>query len=312
MKRILVSGSLAYDRIMDFPGLFKDHFLPDALHSINVSFLVQPPTVNFGGCAGNIAYGLSLLGIPADILENAGNDFERYRERLKKLTIGTELIAVHTNLPTASAYIITDKEDNQIAAFAEGASGAAYPKSLTLAPYAWAIVGTASIATSMEVIRAAKTASLPYLFDPSQKLTAFSKEELIECLTGARGVVVNDYELRMIGETTGWKEEEILEAAQFLIVTLGADGSRIRTTEGEEYVPALAVSSIVDPTGAGDAYRAGLIAGLAGSLPLSTCAKLGSAVAAHAVECYGTQNYRFTHQELADRYRDAYKDPLPF
>lgn len=311
MKPVLVSGSLAYDRIMDFPGLFKEHFLADALHNINVSFLVNAPSEQFGGCAGNIAYSLALAGGTPEIAAMAGCDFAKYDEWLAKNGVGTAAIQTLDDTATSSAYIITDGADNQIAAFSPSAGGKDYSLPLDAGRYALAIIGPAAVENMMKVARVARAGNLPYLFDPGQQIPAMSADDMREAIESAQGALMNDYELKMISEKTGWSEADIVGKVEFLIVTLGAEGSRIITTSGEEKVAAIKVGKPVDPTGAGDAYRGGFIRGLTAGLPLPECAKLGSVVAAYAVECYGTQNHRFTLDELKSRYEGAYNESFP-
>lgn len=311
MKRVLIAGSLAYDRIMDFDGVFSEHFMPEKLHAINLSFLVGTPNEQFGGCGGNIAYGLSLLGVPGDIMATAGSDFDRYGTWLTQHGIGVDTIARAADLPTASAYIMTDRENNQIAAFSMGAMARPYTQSLDLSGYAYAIASPTCPADMQMLPQRCKEARVPYFFDPSQQLTSLAPDVLRESIDGAAGLFVNDYELALVCEKTGWSEADLLGKVGFLAVTLGAEGSRIVTKDGEERIAALTDIAIVDPTGAGDAYRAGFIAGLMRDLPLSVCAKLGSTLAAYAIECYGTQNHRFTKEAFAQRYHDAYQDSIP-
>lgn len=311
MHRVLVVGSVAYDRIMVFPGHFKDHFIADALHNINVCFSVSPPKEEFGGCAGNIAYNLALLGGTPEMLATAGNDFARYEEWLKENGIATTPLDVSSELPTASAYIVTDEAANQITAFSTGADERSYSKEVDLDGTTFAIVAPTGVEDMRAFPERFRTADIPYLFDPGQQISSLSKEDLVAGITGARALVVNDYELALITEKTGWSEEDILNAAEMLIVTLGAEGSSIRTNEGATHVESVPVKEVVDPTGAGDAFRAGLIHGLVAGRSIQESAQIGSAVAAYAVECYGTQNHRFTIDELKARYEAAYQTSFP-
>ncbi|HRH24085.1 MAG TPA: carbohydrate kinase family protein [Candidatus Paceibacterota bacterium] len=311
MKPILVCGSIAYDRIMDFDGNFSEHFMPDKLHSISVSFFVSPPKENFGGTGGNIAYSLSLLETKADVVATAGNDFDRYGAWLADHQVGVATIARVKDVPTASGYIMTDKKDNQITAFSGSAAMQAYTNAIAYADYSAAIVSPTNKDDMVRIARESKAASLPFFFDPGQQIPMLSAEELREAITDSAGMLVNDYELSLIGEKTGWNEAAIAEQVGFLIVTLGAEGSRIITKNSEERVAAVAVTTVVDPTGAGDAFRGGFLAGYVRELPLPVCAKLGSTVAAYAVECYGTQNHRFTLDELKARYEGAYNESFP-
>jgi adenosine kinase len=311
MKPTLVVGSLAYDRIMDFDGNFSEHFMPDKLHAINVSFFVSPPKEQFGGCAGNIAYSLSLLEENASIIATAGIDFERYGLWLAEHGIDTESIALDEELPTASGYIMTDKADNQITAFSGGALTKAYERAVDLDAFGLAIISPTAREDMLSLAEKCRVEQLPYLFDPGQQLPVLAPEELRTAIKGARGLFVNDYELALVLEKTGWTETELKGETGFVVVTLGAEGSRILSAEGEEHVPAVPVGEVIDPTGAGDAYRAGFIKGLVHELPLKSCAMLASTVAAYVVEWYGTQNHTFTLPELRARYETAYNESFP-
>lgn len=311
MKSVLVCGSLAYDRIMDFDGNFSEHFMPDKLHSINVSFYVSPPAQQFGGCAGNIAYSLSLLGEWPAIAATGGNDFGQYRAWLEEHGLDPDTIAINDELPTATSYIMTDQADNQITAFSGGALSTGYDKALPMDDYELAIISPTAKADMVAIPERCRVAEVPYLFDPGQQLPVLSSEELRTAVRGAAGVFVNDYELALLLEKTGWSEEELVSETGFVAVTLGAEGSRILSKDGEELIKAVTVENALDPTGAGDAYRAGFIAGMVHNLPLPVCARLGSTVAAYAVEWYGTQNHRFTRTELAERYEAAYQESFP-
>lgn len=310
MKPLLVCGSIAYDRIMDFDGNFSEHFMPDKLHAISVSFFVSPPKENFGGTAGNIAHSLSLLETKADIIATAGTDFDCYGAALTAQGVGIATIERVSDMPTASCYIMTDKADNQITAFSGSAATVAHKGAISYSAYGGAIVSPTNKDDMVRVSKESKEAGIPFFFDPGQQIPMLSGPELKAAIEGAAGVFMNDYELSLVTEKTGWDETAIAERAGFLIVTLGAEGSRILTKNGEERTAAVLADKVIDPTGAGDAYRGGFLAGYVRSLPLITCARLGSAVAAYAVECYGSQNHRFTLPELKARYESAYKESL--
>jgi adenosine kinase len=311
MAQVLVSGSIAYDRIMDFPGLFKDHFLPDKLHNINVSFQVDALADNFGGCAGNIAYNLSLLGVESSILATAGSDFERYRAYLRNLLTDPNSVHIEKDGLTSSAYVMTDKADNQIAAFSMGAGKVPYTP-LPATDSASCAVIAAGCPDDMRALPAYyRSEEVPFFFDPGQAMTALSAEDIKDGLNGAEAVFGNDYEFDLIMQRTGMNEHALLEKARVLIVTYGEKGSRVVTQEGEKRIGAVQVKEAVDPTGAGDAYRAGYIAAYLKTLPPETCAKFGSSVAAYAVEKYGTQNHSFTPEELQKRYEEAYGENFP-
>ncbi|MDO8514844.1 MAG: carbohydrate kinase family protein [bacterium] len=310
MSHILVSGSIAYDRIMDFPGLFKEHFVADMLHSINVSFAVQGFTENFGGTAGNIAYNLAVLGQTPRIIATAGSDFERYAGHLRSVKVDPTSVKIDTQGSTSSAFIITDRANNQIAAFSMAAGGTEYLPLPDTDGVRTAIVGAGCVQDMENLPAYYRAQGIEYFYDPGQQIPALSREQLRDGITGARGLFANDYELSLITKKTGLDEAGLLQKVPALIVTLGEKGSRVVTKEGEASIKAVPVTKVVDPTGAGDAYRAGFIAGFLSQQPLERAAKIGSAAAAYAVEKYGTQSHRFTIAELGERYKAAYGETL--
>ena len=308
MAKVLVEGSLAYDRIMDFAGLFAEHFMPDKLHNINLSFQVDTLVEHFGGTAGNIAYNLALLKEESVILSNGGKDFEKYRAHLDELGIA------HTQIPsldafTSVAHIMTDRGDNQITSFYMGAGATAYagtyPDTADLA-----IIGAGNIEDMRRLAAHCKKHGIPYFYDPGQAMTAIPDDDMRSCVEGATGVFANDYEFALIMKKTGWSEADIASRVQFVIVTKCEQGSRIVTKEGEETVAAVPARKVLDPTGAGDAYRAGFIKGYIAKLPLRQCAQLASTAAVYAVETLGTQEHSFTLQELKERYALAYREEI--
>ncbi len=309
MSKILVAGSIAYDRIMDYAGNFTDSFMADKLHTLSVSFQVETIKENFGGCAGNIAYNLKLLGEEPEIIATAGSDFGRYEEYLKKLGISSDSIHINASDFTAVAHIMTDRANNQIAAFAMAACATPYG-SLPETSFAAAILGPGCVADTIAAAVHAKAKGIKYYFDPGQAMPAFEAGNLKEIISGAAGLFCNDYELSLITEKTGWNESVLLGATPLLVVTLGAKGSRSMTKDGVIEVPAAAIEKLVDPTGAGDAHRAGFVKGILAGLSLKECGQLASVVAAYAVEQQGTQNHRFIMPELKARYAAAYGEPL--
>ena len=302
--KVFISGSLAYDRIMDFPGKFSDHILPDKVHILNVCFTVNGLTEKFGGTAGNIAYTLTLLGESPTILATLGRDNKGYEARLDELGLSREGVRLIPEALTAGAYITTDKSDNQITAFNLGAM--AFPSLYDFDGVdpsgALAIMSPGNTEDMVTYSRRYKEIGLPYIFDPGQQIPVTPPELLAEMITGAKILISNDYELEMIGRATGWSQEEILERCGAVIVTLGERGSLVCTKDSEDRVPAIPVDKLCDPTGAGDAYRAGLIKGLVEGLPLGRAARLGAVTAAYAVEQYGTQEHCFTLEEFQARY----------
>lgn len=310
MSKILISGSLAYDRIMDFPGHFRDHFLAHKLHTINVSFAVDGVEENFGGTAGNIAYNLMLLGHDAYIVSTAGSDFGSYRNYLSTLGIATEQIHVDARELTSSAYIITDKADNQIAAFSFGAGKTAYGQ-LPEVDASCAIIGAGNLDDMRALPPHYKARGIPYFYDPAQEIPILSAYDLQSGIEGSAGLFGNDYEIDLIMQKTGWNEKELCARTPLVVATLGKSGSRIMSKNGTERVKVVKVTNIIDPTGAGDAFRAGFIAGHLLEQPHRVCAQLGSVVAAYAVERHGTQNHQFTLPELRQRYQETYGENCP-
>lgn len=310
MSRILVSGSVAYDRIMSFPGLFKDHFLADKLHNINVSFQIESAQEYFGGTAGNIAYNLKLLGLEPQITATVGLDSERYLAYLKNISIDTFAIRIESEVATSFAYMITDRADNQISAFHPGAGGFAYGNSLSAEGSALGHIGAGSLLDMEEFPRFFKERSVKYFFDPGQAIPALSPVVLQSGIEGSAAVFCNDYELSMLTKKTGWNEGEIASKTEILIVTLGEKGARIIAKGKEIVIPSVQVEKVVDPTGAGDAHRAGFIKGYLAQLPLEITGRLASTTAAYAVESLGTQNHRYTMAELQVRYQKAFGESL--
>ncbi len=310
MSNILISGSLAYDHIMDLPGLFKDYFLPEKLHNINVSFVVPDHQEHFGGTGGNVAYNLALLGEEPTIIATAGNDFERYRKHLEEMSIPTDDIHIDVNKPTSFAYVITDKGDNQIAAFHPGAGAVPYGGGVQATKDSIAIISAGCIDDIRAFPDIFRGNGSRFLFDPGQSILALTADDIRNGITDADVVFANDYEFALITNRAGWKEEDVLKVAKVLVITLGAEGSRVITSQGEERIQAVKVNDVKDPTGAGDAYRAGYIKGMRKGWSAVQCAKLGSTVAAYVVEHVGTQNHHFTLEDLKERYLGPYGDAL--
>lgn len=301
--KIIVSGSLAYDRIMDFPEHFSDHILPDKIHVLNVCFQVNGVTENYGGTAGNIAYALKLMGESPVISAAIGHDSLRYFNWLEENGISREGVRIIEEEFTAGAYITTDKADNQITGFNPGAMR--YSSELdfdSLDPAQTLLISSpGNLDDMINYPRICKEKGIRYIFDPGQALPALQADDLLEALTGSSLLIVNDYEMDLILNKTGLAREAILERAEATIVTLGEHGSRLYAATGEEKIAVFEPLKVVDPTGCGDAYRGGLISGLMAGKDLSESARLGSVCASFAVECYGTQVYRFTLDEFQER-----------
>ena len=300
---IVVSGSLAYDRIMDFPGHFADHILPEKIHVLNVCFQVNGLRERFGGTAGNIAYALTLMGEKPVISATIGHDYQRYFEWLAKNGISTEHIKIIEDEFTAGAYITTDRADNQITGFNPGAMkysssfdfGKLHPKE------AIAIIAPGNLEDMVNYPRACKARGIDYLFDPGQSLPMWNAQELVQTIEGCRILISNDYELDLIMSKTGLNRKALLGRAGVIITTLGELGSQVSTADRGILIPAVKPKKVVDPTGAGDSYRGGLISGLVRGKDIEQCARMGSVCASFAVECHGTQDYRFSPEEFNER-----------
>ncbi|MFC1944753.1 carbohydrate kinase family protein [Chloroflexota bacterium] len=300
---ILVSGSLAYDRIMDFPGYFSDHILPEKIHVLNVSFTVNSLKEKFGGTAGNIAYALSLLGEKPIILATIGRDYHLYFEWLEKNNIMNDNITIIEDELTASAYITTDQADNQITGFNPGAMKrpSSFNFNKTNLKESIAIIAPGNLEDMMNYSIMYKAREIDYIFDPGQSLPMWDSQDLFQCIKGSKVMVSNDYELELIINKTGLDKHELLQHTNSIITTLGELGSRVCTSNNEIAIPAIKPKRVVDPTGAGDAYRAGLIKGLIQGMSMEQGAKMGSVCASFAVECYGTQEYHFSPADFEER-----------
>ncbi len=303
-KTVIVSGSLAYDRIMDFPGYFSQHILPDKIHVLNVCFQVNGVREKFGGTAGNIAYSLGLMGENPLISASVGGyDYHRYFLWFEKNGISTGHIRIIEDEFTASAYITTDQADNQITGFHPGAMK--YTSGLdfdTLKPEeTLCIVSPGNLNDMVNYPRMCKERGIDYIFDPGQSLPMLNGEDLIEAISGCRILISNDYELDLIIKKTGLVQEALLERTGALITTLGDLGSTVTTTNSRISIPLVKAREVLDPTGAGDSYRGGLVTGLVQGSDIERCARMGSVCASFAVECYGTQEYRFSADEFNER-----------
>jgi adenosine kinase len=301
---IIVSGSLAYDRIMDFPGHFSDHILPGKIHVLNVCFQVNGMREKFGGTAGNIAYALSLIGEKPLISAAIGHDYHRYFDWMVKNGISTEGIKVIEEEFTAGAYITTDLADNQITGFNPGAMK--YSSSLQFERFnpkeTIAIISPGNLDDMANYPRICKQRRIGYIFDPGQSLPVLDAVDVADAIDGCRILISNDYELELIMSKTALDKKDLIRRAGAVIVTLGEKGSQIITAD-EISIPAVKPRKVEDPTGAGDAYRGGLISGLIQGKDIEECARMGSVCASFAVECYGTQDYRFRPEEFEERYK---------
>lgn len=307
--RILVSGSLAYDRILNFDGEFKDVIIPEKIASLNVSFFSPTMTESFGGCAGNMSYSLALLGETPILLVRVGRDFTAYQTWLESQHISTDTIERSVTEPTATAIMVTDKKGNQISIYTPSASNTAYTYGTLTADFC--IVGPGNPDDMRALPTLCKTQSIPYLFDPGQQIPTLSGDDLKNGMTGAKVVISNDYELSMIMQRSGWTEAEILSHADILVTTLGEKGSVVKTKNEQFEIPPAKPLNTNDPTGAGDAYRTGFVHALLKGWSLDVAGRLGGLVAAYTVETKGTQTHTFTNQELRVRYKENFNQELP-
>lgn len=306
--RIYVSGSLAFDRIMSFPGKFADHILADKIHMLNVCFVVDGMEEKFGGTAGNIAYSLALLGEMPHILASVGKDFGPYDKHLRALGLPLDGIRMVDGDFTAGAYITTDQADNQITGFNPGAMRETCRPHIdrTNIGGSLAIISPGNLDDMTNLPKTYKELNIPYIFDPGQQITALTGEQMTEAITGCHMLVTNDYELEMILKATGLSREQVLERVEVLITTLGEKGSLLVAEGKTTEIPAAPVAEPKDPTGAGDAFRAGLLKGMTQQKSLEQCCKLGAVCAAYCVERHGTQEHSFDMEQVLARYKDAF------
>ncbi len=303
----LICGSMAYDNIMVFPGRFKEHILPDQLHILNVSFLVPEMRKELGGCAGNIAYNLRLLGGEPLIMATAGQDFDAYRKRLAEQSLDERFITVVDDTLTAQAYITTDLDDNQITAFHPGAMDHSHVNRVpTDAGIEIGMISPDGRQGMVEHAAQFMDAGIPFIFDPGQGLPMFDGDELKHFVDQATWVAVNDYEGQLLSERTGWSVEEIAGQVDALIITRGGSGSTIYAEGKRMDIPSVTPEAILDPTGCGDAYRAGLLFGITRGLSWEDTGRLASVLGAEKIAHRGTQNHRFTKKTLAQRFEVAF------
>ena len=305
--RIVITGSIAYDYLMSFPGKFTDHFLPEHMDRVSLSFLVDSMDKRRGGCGPNIAYTLALLGETPLLMATAGEDFGEYRQWLEAAGVDTFHVKQVSGKFCASFFCSTDVDNNQIASFYTGAMADAGQLSFrTVKDAGLAIISPNDPGAMVQYAEECRTLDIPFIFDPGQQCARMSGDELRDGITGARLVIVNDYELELLKQKTGLSEIDILTQAQVLIVTRGEEGSSVISPGGRIDVPAVAPHRIIDPTGVGDAFRGGLIKGLAMGLPYHTCAHLGSVAAAYALEHLGGQSHSYTWEEFRKRYEQNF------
>jgi adenosine kinase len=305
--KIIVTGSIAYDYLMSFPGKFTEHFLPDHMDRISLSFLVDSMDKRRGGCAPNIAYTLALLGERPILMATAGEDFGDYRQWLEAAGIDTSLVRQIDGKFCASFFCSTDQHNNQIASFYTGAMAHAAELSFrTVRDCGLAIVSPNDPAAMVQYSDECRTMGIRYIFDPGQQCARMSGVELNAGLAGATIVICNDYEFELLRQKAGATEGGILSHSEALIITRGEDGSSVYTAAGRVDVPAVTPRRIVDPTGVGDAFRGGLMKGIALGLPYDVSARLGSVAATYALEHLGGQSHAYTWSEFCRRYEEHF------
>jgi adenosine kinase len=303
----LICGSIAYDTIMVFHDRFKNHILPDRLHILNVAFLVPDLRREFGGCAGNIAYNLGMLGGDPLIMATVGDDYLPYDERLRKLKLLQDHVRRIPNTFTAQAFITTDLDDNQITAFHPGAMNHSHENHVHAArDTRLGIVAPDGREGMLQHAREFQAAGIPFIFDPGQGLPMFSGDELAQFVEMASFVTVNDYEGEMLQERTGKRLEELARQVKALVVTLGARGSLIMSDGQRIEIPVVKPEQVLDPTGCGDAFRAGLLYGIAAGFDWAVSGRLASLLGSIKIAQRGGQNHHFTRDEVAQRYKEAF------
>ena len=308
---ILVCGSIAYDTIMVFRDQFKNHILPDQIHILNVAFLVPDLRREYGGCAGNIAYSLKLLGEEPLVMATVGHDAEPYERRMDMLGLSRRHVRRLDGEFTAQAFITTDIDDNQITAFHPGAMSHSHLNRIAESDgVRLAIVSPDGRQGMVEHARDLARAGIPYVLDPGQGLPMFSGEDLLEMLSGARCLTVNDYEARLVEQKTGRSLAELSTRVEAVVVTRGAEGADVHFSGQQIHVPAVKPDSLVDPTGCGDAFRAGLLYGMARGWDWRRSARLASLMGSIKIAHRGGQNHRVSREEVERRFEDAFGEKL--
>ncbi len=308
---IAVTGSMAYDYIMSFPGRFAEHILPDQIHILSVSFLVDSMRRERGGCAGNIAYNLTLLGQRPLLMATVGQDAPEYVAWLREQGVDTSGVLQLPDEFTASFFVSTDRDNNQIASFYTGAMAKAgrisfkdhCPETIEVA-----IISPNDPGAMVKYARECQELGIPYIYDPSQQIPRLSPAELVEGIRGAKVLIVNDYEFGMIKNQTGLSDDEIQRLTEVVVITRGECGSTIRTAGGTWEIPSAPPRRVADPTGVGDAYRAGFITGMCCGLPWDTVGRLGSLAATYVLEEHGTQRHHYSFDSFIQRYCEIFGD----
>jgi adenosine kinase len=307
---ILITGSVAYDYLMTFPGLFKEQFLPERLEKISLSFLVDSMSRQRGGIAPNIAYTMALLGEHPRVMATVGEDFEEYRQALESKGVDTALMQVIPGLYTASFFATTDQSNAQIATFYPGAMAVAAQQSLQDVQKRpnLVVVSPNSPEAMTKFAAECRELRIPYLYDPSQQILRLEGKELARDMEGAQFLFVNDYEFGLISKKTGFDIAEMLHHVNVIVITRGKDGSTVYAAGKEYDIPVVKEVSIVDPTGVGDAFRAGFLTGYSRGWGWELCGQIGSLAATYCLEQKGTQNHTFTRLQFVKRFRQHFND----
>ena len=307
---ILLTGSVAYDYLMTFPGHFKEQILPERLESISLSFLVESMSKQRGGIAPNIAYTMALLGRKPRVMATVGEDFGEYRDWLESKGVDTSLMEVIPGVFTASFFATTDKASAQIASFYPGAmahSAAQSLKELDSKPDL-VIVSPSSPDAMMKFPAECRELDIPYLYDPSQQVLRLEGKELARDMEGANFLFCNDYEFGLISKKTGWSLDQMLEHVKVLVITRGKDGADLYSDGDSVHIPTVPEDEVVDPTGVGDAFRGGFLAGYSHGFDWKLCGEIGSLSAVYCLEQRGTQNHSYTREEFVKRFRQHFDD----
>jgi adenosine kinase len=311
MMKIVVTGSIAFDYLMRFPGSFKEHIHPEALEQVSLSFLVEDMTRHWGGNGANIAFTMAKLGFRPNLLGTAGRDFSDYRTWLNDAGVNTETVYQHDDVFTASFFCNTDIENNQLASFYSGAMAKSREHTITdslgEAPD-MVIISPNDPDAMSQLTQECRDKGYKFVYDPSQQIARLSGETLSRDMQGAYMMVVNEYEAHMISDKTGKTLDDMRNDIELLIITHGKEGSKVYTNGDVIEVPAFPVGEIQDPTGAGDAYRAGLLAGILRDIPLQVAGTMGALCATYNLEQIGTQSHHFTIDDFIARYREHFDD----
>lgn len=309
---VAIIGSIALDYIMNFNGRFTDRIMEEKIHSLSLSFLVETLKKQFGGTGGNIAYTLKLLGVTPFLFGCVGNDFSPYKAFLKKHKIPLDFIKEYQEESTSSYFAVTDMANNQIGSFYVGAMKHAAKLSIlqNKKPVDITIIAPTDPKAMNKAVDECIENNLPYMYDPAFQIATFTKEELAKGITHARMLISNDYELSLIEDKLELSHEELLVKVPVLITTLGEKGSIIETQKESIHIKPAKVKKVVDPTGAGDAYRSGFLAGYVRNYPLDVCGMMGSVASAYTVELFGTQTHTFTKREFLNRFSANYSPEI--